>query len=65
MADGTTGRALVVYAAEPPTRTLVATGGPSPLASGPAIAPPRPRDRRRPGRLPDALVRGLLLDRLA
>lgn len=65
MADETKGRALVVYATEPPARALAPTGGPLPLVSGPAHPPARPRDRRRPGRLPDALVRGLLLDRLA
>ncbi len=65
MADETKGRALVVYATEPPAGTVEPTGGPAPLGTDAAAVPPRPRDRRRPGRLPDTLVRGLLLDRLA
>lgn len=65
MTDGTKGRALVPYASEPPVGAVAPTGGPARLGNDAAAVSPRSRDRRRPGRLPDALVRGLLLDRLA
>lgn len=59
---GSSGRALVVHRGGEPR---------APAPSPPAAAPPeriRPgagaADRRRAGRLPDRLLRGLLVDRL-
>jgi hypothetical protein len=64
MGDREPRAALVVYRGDTSTGVLVADAGASAPRLDPSERQPRPRDRRRPGRLPDRLLRGLLLDRL-
>ncbi|BCX16804.1 MAG: hypothetical protein KatS3mg117_0486 [Geminicoccaceae bacterium] len=64
MGDREPGAALIVYRGDTSTAVLVADARSWPPRLDPSEKAPRPRDRRRPGRLPDRLLRGLVLDRL-
>lgn len=63
MVDGPAGRALVALKGEPSER--VGVHAELLVPKGSLAVAKRPQDRRRRGRLPDALLRGLLVDRLA
>jgi hypothetical protein len=65
MCDRATGRALVEYRGEAAIGPIVPAVRSSRAQTIGEAETARPLDRRKPGRLPDRLSRGLLVDRFA